>query len=335
MYKTFIIAEIGVNHNGSIDVAMQLIDAAIEAGVDAVKFQTFIAENVISKNAPKAQYQIRNTKDKQETQLEMVKKLELNVSDHELLLNYCDEKGIEFISTPFDLESVKLLVDLGVKRFKIGSGEITNYPYLKMIGELNKDIILSTGMAELGDIEAALNVLIDSGTERQKISLLHATTEYPTQMSDVNLDAMKTMSQAFKLTVGYSDHTLGIEVPTAAVALGARIIEKHFTLDRELPGPDHSASLEPDELKAMVSAIRNIELAIGDGIKGPTSIEIINRPIARKSIVAKNNIKLGEVFTSENITTKRPGTGISPMTWENVLGRKASRAFLADELIEL
>jgi N,N'-diacetyllegionaminate synthase len=331
--KIFIIAEAGVNHNGSNAIAMKLIDVAAQAGADAVKFQTFKAETLVSKSAQKADYQ-KKTTDAAESHFEMISKLELDVEAHQLLINYCVEKNIMFLSSPFDLASINMLDQLGLQALKIPSGEITNLPYLRKIGALNKTVIMSTGMASLAEIGAALHVLTQAGTEKQKITILHANTEYPTPMDDVNLLAMQAIADAFDIGVGYSDHTNGIEVAIAAVAMGAEVIEKHFTLDRTLPGPDHQASLEPDELKAMVDAIRNIEKAMGDGIKRPTPSETKNIPIARKSIVARCDIDKGEVFSSENICTKRPGTGISPMLWDEVIGRTASRAFSSDELIE-
>lgn len=309
--KVFIIAEAGVNHNGSLALAKQLVDVAAECGADAVKFQTFKAESLVTKTAKQAEYQTANT-GKQESQFDMLKRLELSETDHHELVAHCCKNQIEFMSTPFDLKSIHFLNALGVERFKIPSGEITNYPYLKVVGSFNKEIVLSTGMATLADIEAALNLLVESGTDKNKITILHATTDYPTHMQDVNLTAMQTIAQAFKVKVGYSDHTLGIEVPTAAVALGATIIEKHFTLDKNLPGPDHKASLEPDELKAMVKAIRNIEIALGDGIKRPSTSEQKNMQVARKSLVALTDIKKGETFSEQNLTVKRPGLGISP-----------------------
>lgn len=332
--SVFIIAEVGVNHNGSLDLAKQLVDVASLCGADAVKFQTFKASTLVTKTARQADYQATNTQ-KEESQFDMLKRLELSEADHHALFEYCGLKAIEFMSTPFDLHSIQFLAGLGVKRFKIPSSEITNYPYLNMIGSFNKEVILSTGMANLGEVEAAIQVLLESGIEQHKITVLHATTDYPTQMPDVNLRAMQAMAQAFKFPVGYSDHTPGIEVPTAAVALGASVIEKHFTLDHNLPGPDHKASLEPNELKAMVDAIRNIEIALGDGIKRPSPSEAKNKPVVRKSIVAKRDIRADEVFTLDNLTTKRPGSGISPMRWHEVLGKTASRVFSADELIEL
>jgi N,N'-diacetyllegionaminate synthase len=332
MNKTFIIAEAGVNHNGSLEMAFQLIDVAVAAGADAVKFQTFKAEKVIAVNAPKAGYQ-KETTGSDESQLEMVKKLELDETAHIRLHQYCRHKGNQFLSTPFDLESIDLLNRLGLEIFKIPSGEITNLPYLKKMGALKKRLLLSTGMADLGEIEDALDVLSESGTPKGNITVLHCNTEYPTQFEDVNLLAMLTIKNAFGVEVGYSDHTLGIEVPIAAVALGATIIEKHFTLDRNLPGPDHKASLEPDELKAMVQAIRNIEKALGDGIKRPSPSEVKNKPIARKSLVATQPIKTGELFSADNITAKRPGFGISPMRWDEVLGQAAQKDYKKDDLI--
>jgi N,N'-diacetyllegionaminate synthase len=331
--KTFIIAEAGVNHNGDIMIAKKLIDAAKEAGADAIKFQTFKAENMVSKYAKKADYQKKTTRD-DESQFEMIKKLELNEQEHKDLINYCNEKKILFLSSAFDLTSIDLLNELGLGIFKIPSGEITNFPYLRKLGDLKKQLILSTGMADLGEIEDALDVLTESGTPKGNITVLHCNTQYPTPFKDVNLRAMLTIGHAFGVAIGYSDHTLGIEVPIAAVALGAAIIEKHFTLDRNLPGPDHKASLEPDELKSMVQAIRNIEKALGDGIKRPSPSEVKNKPIARKSLVANQPIKAGELFSAENITAKRPGSGISPMRWDEVLGKVAQKDYEKDELIE-
>ncbi len=330
--STFVIAEAGVNHNGSIEIAKKLIDVASQAGADAVKFQTFKAKNLVSKNAQKANYQ-KETTDEDESQYEMIKKLELDVDTHKELMRYCDEKEIIFLSTPFDLESIEILDELGLEIFKIPSGEITNLPYLRAIGRLKKRVILSTGMADLGEIEDALDLLVDSGTKREDITVLHANTMYPTPTEDVNLRAMQTIASAFGVEVGYSDHTLGIEVPIAAVAMGARVIEKHFTLDRDMEGPDHKASLEPDELKAMVSGIRNIEKALGNGIKKPTPSEKPNIEVARKSIVASRDIQKGEPFSENNITVKRPGSGITPMRWDEIVGRVAQRDYKADELI--
>jgi N,N'-diacetyllegionaminate synthase len=332
--KTFIIAEAGVNHNGSLEMAFQLIDAAVAAGADAVKFQTFKAEKVIAVNAPKAVYQ-KDTTGSEESQLEMVKKLERDETAHSRLYRYCQHKGIQFLSTPFDLESIDLLNRLGLEIFKIPSGEITNLPYLRKVAALKKRLILSTGMASLGEIKDALEVLTESGTPLGNITVLHCNTEYPTPFEDVNLRAMQTIRDAFPgITVGYSDHTIGIEVPIAAVAMGASVIEKHFTLDRNLPGPDHRASLEPPELSAMISGIRNIEKALGTGIKRPSPSELKNKPVARKSIVAALPIKKGETFTDRNITVKRPGTGITPMRWDEMIGRKAGRDYKTDEMID-
>ncbi|CUU69031.1 general stress protein 14 (GSP14) [Campylobacter hyointestinalis] len=332
MNKVFIIAEAGVNHNGSLELAKKLIDEAVVAGADAVKFQTFKAELCISKNADKAEYQ-KQTTDKNESQFDMIKKLELNEYAHTELIKYCKIKNIMFLSTPFDLQSVDLLNGFGLEIFKIPSGEITNLPYLRKIASLNKKVILSTGMANLGEIEAALEILTKNGTAKENITILHANTEYPTPFRDVNLKAMLTIRGAFGVKVGYSDHTPGIEVPIAAVALGATVIEKHFTLDKTMPGPDHKASLEPSELQSMVKAIRNIEIALGDGIKKASSSESKNKPIARKSIVAKCDIKKGDLFSESNLTIKRPGSGISPMRWDEVIGLRATRDYKEDELI--
>lgn len=334
MSKTFIIAEAGVNHNGSLDLAFKLIDAAKEAGADAVKFQSFKTDKLVSTKAHKAEYQ-KQTTNSSESQYEMIKKLELSVDDHKKLIEYCNRIDIQFLSSPFDLESIDLLIELGLDIFKIPSGEITNLPYLRKIGKLNKNIILSTGMADLGEIEDALDVLTENGTELKNITVLHCNTEYPTPFEDVNLKAMLTIKKAFHVMVGYSDHTTGIEVPVAAVALGAQAIEKHFTLDKNMEGPDHKASLKPNELKQMVFAIRNIEKALGNGIKKPSNSELKNKPIARKSLIAIKDIKNGEIFTEENIGIKRPGNGISPMRWEEVIGKSARRDFELDDLIEL
>ena len=334
MNKTFIIAEAGVNHNGKLELAYKLVDAAKGAGADAVKFQTFTADKSVTKTAKKAGYQNKTT-DIKESQYEMIKKLELNEQQHKKLISYCKKKNIQFLSSPFDILSIELLNNLGLNIFKIPSGEIVNLPYLRKIGSFNKKIIMSSGMADIGEIESALNVLISSGTEKENITVLHCNTEYPTPIEDVNLKAMLTIRNAFNVKIGYSDHTLGIEVPIAAVAMGASVIEKHFTLNKNMEGPDHRASLEPEELNAMVRAIRNIEKALGNGIKKPSPSELKNKPIARKSIVAAKNIKKGDVFTEENITVKRPGNGISPMRWNAVSGRIAKRDFYADELIEI
>lgn len=330
--KVFIIAEAGVNHNGSIDLAKKLIDAAVDAKADAVKFQTFKAETLVSKKAQKADYQ-KETTDSNESQFDMIKKLELDVDTHKELISYCNDKDIMFLSTPFDLDSVDLLNDLGLEIFKIPSGEITNLPYLRKIGKLNKKIVLSTGMADIGEIEDALDILIEAGTKKENITILHANTEYPTPMEDVNLKSMITIGNAFDIAFGYSDHTLGIEVPTAAVAMGATCIEKHFTLDKTMEGPDHKASLEPNELIAMIKAIRNIEKALGNGIKKPSRSESKNINIARKSIVAKTNIKQGEILDENNLAIKRPGNGISPMKWDEIIGTIASKDYKEDDLI--
>lgn len=334
MRHTYIIAEAGVNHNGSLDIARQLIDAAFKAGADAVKFQTFKADTLVTKKAEKAEYQKARDKGK-ESQYEMIKRYELDFDAHSELQDYCGRVGIEFLSSPFDLDSVDLLAKLGMNLFKIPSGEITNLPFLRKIGALRKDVILSTGMSNLDEIHRALEVLVTSGTEKERITVLHCNTEYPTPFSDVNLTAMKTIARESGVRVGYSDHTVGIEVAVAAVALGATIIEKHFTVSRDMEGPDHMASLEPSELTQMVTAIRNIELAMGDGEKRPSTSEEKNISIARKSIVAAKEIKRGELLSSENLTVKRPGTGISPMEWDSILGLVAIRNFAPDEQIEI
>lgn len=330
---TTIIAEAGVNHNGDLELAKQLIDAAAEAGADLVKFQTFSAECLVTQSAPKANYQTRTT-EKSESQLAMLRQLELTHEMHEALTAHCRERGIGFFSTGLDVQSLDYLASLGAERFKVPSGEITNLPYLRHIGGFGKPVILSTGMATLGEIEDALEALESAGIPPTRITVLHCNTEYPTPMVDVNLRAMGSIREAFGVAVGYSDHTPGIEVPIAAVALGATVIEKHLTLDRNLPGPDHKASLEPGEFTDMVQAIRNVEQALGDGIKRPSPSEIGNRPVARKSLVTSEPIRAGEPFTAENVTTKRPGTGISPMRWDEVVGRAATRDYAADELIE-
>jgi N,N'-diacetyllegionaminate synthase len=334
MEKVIIIAEAGVNHNGDMTIAKKLIDAAVDAGVDYVKFQTFKADNLVSDSAKKADYQIENTQDSTESQLHMLKKLELSHIQHQELISYCQSKKISFFSTAFDLESLDYLKALDFEMVKIPSGEITNLPYLKKAAQLFSKVIISTGMSTLSEIENALNVFISNGTKRERIYILHCNTEYPTPMKDVNLLAMLAIKNKFNVPIGYSDHTLGIEVPIAAVALGAKVIEKHFTLDRSLPGPDHRASLEPMELMEMVFAIRNIELAIsGSGIKEPSESEKKNIEIARKSIVAKIDIKCGDIFTTDNLTTKRPGNGLSPMLWDNVMGKKATQDYKPDEQI--
>ena len=330
--SVFIIAEAGVNHNGSLNLAKKLVDEACFAGADAVKFQTFKATNLATKNSQKAVYQ-KTTTSKEETQFDMLKKLELNKKEHEELISYCDKKKIIFLSSPFDLESIDLLNDLGLKMFKIPSGEITNLPYLKYIGKLNKKIILSTGMSNMDEVQNALDILINSGTKKNDIIVLHANTEYPTPMKDVNLRAMVSIGKELDIKFGYSDHTLGIEVDIAAVAMGATCIEKHFTLDKNMKGPDHKASLEPDQLKQMVRAIRNIEIALGDGVKKPSQSEIPNIDIVRKSIVAKTTIKKGDVLNENNLTIKRPGRGLSPMCWDKIINTKAKKDYQEDELI--
>ena len=331
--KTLIIAEAGVNHNGDINLAKNLIEAAVLAGADLVKFQTLNADRMVTATAAKAEYQILST-NSAETQHAMLQKLELTEAMHRELIAHCARLNIGFFSTGFDIESIKMLVGLGQKIFKIPSGEITNLPYLRHIGQLGERVILSTGMSTMDEIADAIDILEESGTPRTKITVLQCTTAYPVPPSDVNLHAMKNIQSMFNVAVGYSDHTLGSEISIAAVALGATVIEKHFTMDRNLPGPDHKASLEPAELQAMVSAIRNIEEALGDGIKRLMPSEIGNRAIARKSIVTSQPINHGQVFTEENLTTKRPGTGVSPMEWDNVLGSKARRNYLTDELID-
>lgn len=333
--KVIIIAEAGVNHNGDFDLAKKLIAAAAEAGADFVKFQTFKADKIVSKSAKKAAYQERNINDGDDSQYAMLKLLEIPEEWYVKLIQFAKEKGIQFLSTGFDQQSIDFLDELGSPLFKIPSGEITNLPYLRHIAKKGKPVILSTGMANLDEIKAALNVLCENGILKDDITVLHCNTEYPTPMEDVNLLAMQTIHAELGVKTGYSDHTQGIEVPIAAVALGATLIEKHFTLDRNLPGPDHKASLEPDELKAMVQGIRNIEKAIsGTGIKEPSNSEQKNILIARKSIVASRLIRKGELFTEENLTVKRPGNGISPMLWDEILGRKAIKDFEPDELIE-
>ena len=335
MNKVLIIVEAGVNHNGSIQIAKQLVDKAVEAGVDIIKYQTFKSEKLVSKTAKQAEYQQRNIGKRDEGQLAMLRKLELSAEDHYELIRYCKERNIRFLSTAFDMESIDFLHSLNMGLWKIPSGEITNYPYIKKIASFMEPVILSTGMCELSDIEAALNVLIEEGVSQEQITILHCNTEYPTPYSDVNLKAMLEIGEKFGVQIGYSDHTRGIEVPIAAVALGATIIEKHFTLDKNMEGPDHKASLEPDELKFMVSAIRNIEQALGTGHKIISESERKNMEVARKSIVAAFPIKEGELLTEDNLTVKRPGNGISPMRWNEVIGTAAIKDFDEDELITL
>jgi len=336
MGKTIIIAEAGVNHNGSLENAFKLVDAAAAAGVDYVKFQTFKAEKLVSASAKKAVYQIENTNNSEESQLQMLQKLELTKTDHEQLITYCKKKHINFFSTAFDLDSLMYLSEIGLDMVKIPSGEITNLPYLRKAAQLFTKVILSTGMATLKEIADALNVFLRAGIPKTHITILHCNTEYPTPMKDVNLKAMLHIKNEFTTAIGYSDHTLGIEVPIAAVALGATMIEKHFTLDKKMDGPDHKASLEPNELKEMVAAIRNIELIMaGSGLKEPSESEMKNIDIARKSIVAKTEIKKGMQFSEENLTVKRPGYGVSPMKWDTVIGTFATKDFVTDELIVL
>ena len=331
--RVSIIAEAGVNHNGSLALAKELVDAAAEAGADLVKFQTFSAERLVTRSATKAEYQKRTTNSKQ-SQLEMLKELELTNKMHLALMSHCKNREIKFFSAGFDLLSLEYLFSLGVELFKVPSGEITNLPYLRLVGALGRPVILSTGMSNLDEIKAALGVLEDAGMLREQITVLHCNTEYPTPLYDVNLRAMQSIRDELGVSIGYSDHTQGIEVPIAAVALGASVIEKHLTTDRKLPGPDHKASLEPHEFKAMVSAIRNIERAMGDGIKRPSRSEVKNKITVRKSLVASKQIYTGEVFSPDNVTTKRPGTGVSPMRWDEVMGRLADRNFAEDELLE-
>ncbi len=328
----FIIAEAGVNHNGDVKIAKKMIDTACLAGADAIKFQTFRTENMVVRKGMKADYQKVETNSEQ-TQFEMLKKLELTKYEFVELKNYCEKKDIVFLSTPFDHDSIDLLFELGVETFKIASGEITNLLYLQHIGRLDKNIILSTGMSSIDEVNDAINIIVKAGTAKEKITILQANTEYPTPYEDVNLLAMKTMAEEFGVKTGYSDHTPGIEIAIAAAAMGASIIEKHFTLDRTMSGPDHKASLEPDELKQMVLSIRNVESSIGDGIKRPSKSEMKNIDAARKSIVAKIPIKKGEIFSENNICIKRPGTGISPMNWENIIGAKAQNDYKEDDLI--
>lgn len=328
-----IIAEAGVNHNGNMGLAYQLIDEATRAGADIVKFQSFKADKLVTRDAKKAAYQKANMQDGDDSQFNMLKRLELSETMHLDLMAYCEKKGIRFLSTPFDVESAVHLSSLGITTGKIPSGEITNLPYLRTMARTFPEIIISSGMSDMEEVAAAIRVLTDTGTKKENIILLHCNTEYPTPMSDVNLRAMLTMHQELGVRVGYSDHTEGIEIPIAAVALGAVVIEKHFTLDKNMEGPDHKASLEPDELKAMVEAIRNIEKALGTGEKQPSPSEIKNKEIARKSIVAAQAISAGEVLSEENLTVKRPGNGISPMCWDEVVGSRAIKNFQADEQI--
>lgn len=332
MKRVYVIAEAGVNHNGSINIAKRLIETAKEAGADVVKFQTFRADHLASKYAQKAEYQLHTT-DEKETQKEMLKKLELTYDMHVELIQHCKDVGIDFLSTPFDMDSIELLERVGMNQYKIPSGEITNLPYLRKIGSLKKPVILSSGMSTMEEVREAVKILKENGAT--DVSVLHCNTQYPTPMTDVNLKVINSMKKELGICVGYSDHTQGIEVPIAAVAMGAEIIEKHFTLDRTMEGPDHRASLEPDELKAMIKAIRNIEKALGDAEKKPTASEKNNIIVVRKSIVARKRIETGEIFSDDNITTKRPGNGLSPMLWDSVVGTVSKRKYEEDELIEL
>lgn len=335
MSKTIIIAEAGVNHNGSIELAKKLVDAAAEAGADYVKFQTFKANKIASKQAQKAAYQKQST-DVSESQLDMLKRLELDENAHLELIAYCKEKNIAFLSTAFDFESIELLQKLGITLGKIPSGELTNLPFLRKMAKAFPEIILSTGMANMNEVKATINALFEAGTKKENLTILHCNTEYPTPFQDVNLKAMLTIEKELNVPIGYSDHTLGIEISIAAVAMGAKVIEKHFTLDRTMEGPDHKASLEPSELKTMIASIRNIELALsGNGDKLTSNSEQKNKEIARKSIVAGKKIVIGEVLTEENMAVKRPGNGISPMLWDSIIGRKAPKNFEEDELIIL
>ena len=331
---TLIIAEAGVNHNGSLETAKKLIDVSKEAGADLVKFQTFQTEALLTKLASKADYQ-KEMAESKGSQFNMLKKLELDRAAHEELIQYCELKEVGFLSTAFDHKSIDLLTELNIPLYKIPSGEITNLPYLRHIGQMDKPVIMSTGMCTLEEVREAMGVLIEAGVKKNDLTILHCNTDYPTPMKDVNLKSMVTIRDELEVKVGYSDHTLGIEIPVAAVALGAKVIEKHFTLDRKMLGPDHAASLEPDELKSMVSAIRNIDIALGDGFKKPSPSEEKNITIARKSIVAEKTIKKGEIFSEKNLAVKRPGTGISPMYWDEVIGKVADRNFLKDDLIKL
>lgn len=333
---TIIIAEAGVNHNGSIDIAKQLVLKAKEAGVDYIKFQTFKASKLVTRSAKQADYQQHSIGCQEESQYQMLKRLELSPKEHMILIDYCCELGIKFFSTAFDFDSIDYLHSLNLGLWKIPSGEVTNYPFLKRVAAFNEKTILSTGMCEMQDVRNAVEALYENGLSKENLILLHCNTEYPTPFEDVNLKAMDTLRKEFGVEVGYSDHTKGIEIPIAAVALGASVIEKHFTLDRTLPGPDHKASLEPDELKAMVGAIRNTEIAVGgDGFKHISNSERKNIAVARKSIVAACDIRKGDIYTEQNLTVKRPGNGISPMRWEEVLGQSAKKDFFEDELIEL
>nr|ADI22454.1 sialic acid synthase [uncultured gamma proteobacterium HF0500_05P21] len=331
--EVYIIAEAGVNHNGDLDRALEMISVAKSSGANAIKFQTTIPHELVTVTAQKAEYQKKSTQENQ-TQLEMIREISLSFSDFIDLKKECERSSIEFLSTPFDIESVNFLSKIGVKKFKIPSGEITNLPYLRLIGEKKKPIILSTGMANMAEIKKAVDVISSSGLTKNQITILHCNTEYPTPIEDVNLNAMLTIKEELGVSIGYSDHTMGHEIALAAVAMGASVIEKHFTLDKSLPGPDQSTSLEPTELVSFVGSIRNLEIALGSFTKEPTPSERKNIPIARKSIVAKRVIKKGEKFTEKNITTKRPGTGLSPMKWDEIIGSISGKDYKFDDLIE-
>ncbi len=331
--KVMIIAEAGVNHNGDYEIAKAMIGEAAKAGADIIKFQTYDSEKLVTKNASKAEYQ-KTAINPSESQFQMLKKYEISKELHLELKDSCEKAGIGFLSSAFDIESLDYLIKCGIDLIKVPSGELTNMPYLRQIGALQRKVILSTGMAYLGEIEAAIQVLEDAGQDRGDLTILHCNSEYPTPMADVNLLAMARIGTAFNVKFGYSDHTCGIEIPLAAVALGASVIEKHFTLDRAMEGPDHKSSIEPDELCQMVKAIRNIELALGDGVKRPSASEFKNRNVVRKSIVALKSIENGETYSVDNLTVKRPGIGISPMRWNEILHTRAKKRYEKDELIE-
>lgn len=333
--RTLIIAEAGVNHNGDIRLAKKLVKVAAKAGADFVKFQTFVTENLVTKKLKKANYQIKNTKNRSQTQYDMLKKLELNFKHHKILINECKKNKIKFLSTPFDNSSIQLLTKLKMSYFKISSGDIDNLPFLRLIAKKNKKIFLSTGMSNLNDVKNAVKILIQGGTVKSNITILHCNTSYPTPINDVNLNAMKMIGKKLNIKYGYSDHTLGTDIPIAAVAMGASVIEKHFTIDRNMPGPDHAASLEPKELIEMVKSIKNVEKSFGNKNKIITKSERKNLPIAKKSIVAKKNIKKGEKFDEYNICVKRPGIGLKPMLWDKIINKKAKKNFKIDELIKL
>jgi len=328
-----VIAEAGVNHGGDVELALELVGRAAAGGADVVKFQSFVTERSLTRSAPKADYQVATTGDA-DSQFEMVRRLELSPEDQRTIASACERAGIEFLSTAFDAESFDLLLDLGIRRVKVASGEMTNLPLLRHVAAAGLPMLLSTGMATLGEIEATLDALEAAGTPRERVTLLHCTTEYPAPIEEVNLRAIATLRQAFGVDVGYSDHTTGIDIAIAAVALGATVIEKHLTLDRSMPGPDHRASLEPGELAELVAGVRRVEAALGDGVKRPGPRELANRAIARKSIVAAGPIRAGEAYSAENLATKRPGTGLSPMAWDEIVGRTAPRDYDTDEMIE-